>query len=85
MIVTVIYESGARGARDVQRLADQLTELHIDNRLLDADSVEGTAQAELYGMMRRPAVAVVQDDGTLVQSWQGDLPTADDISYVYHS
>ncbi|MCA9331252.1 hypothetical protein KC957_04315 [Candidatus Saccharibacteria bacterium] len=73
---------------------DQLTQLgqQIDAAtpdetqvvLLDIDSGDGAQVAEFYGFMREqlPAIAIVQDDDTLYQTWLGiDLPAADVIAH----
>lgn len=85
MIVTFLYEPNSPSARNVEQLTRSLDAARSQYRLLDADSVDGVAQAELYGVMRRPALLITQDDGKLVRLWQGNLPSADDIAYAAHS
>lgn len=71
--------------RPVTHLADELAGLHIENKMVEADSREGIALTEVYDLTQRPAVIVATDEGTQIQSWQGaELPAADDISYFVH-
>lgn len=58
-------------------------DLHISSRLevLNIDSREGSALASLYDVVRYPAILVLQDDGSLQKSWEGDeLPLLDEVA-----
>jgi hypothetical protein len=82
MIVTLLYEPNAPSAQNVEQLTRSLDASQVKYRLLDANSVDGSALAELYDVIRRPAVVVTQEDGQLVRLWQGNLPSADDLGYT---
>lgn len=67
-------------------LADRLKREQVEAQLLDADSPRGIQLAENYDILGRPAVALVKDDGSPVQVWQGQdsLPSPADVAYLAH-
>lgn len=50
--------------------------------LLDPLRGDGLRVKEFYGLTTFPAVVVVMDDDTIVQSWAGQLPQAQEVSYA---
>jgi hypothetical protein len=61
---------------------------HRDERLevLNIDTRDGSATASLYDVMRYPAILVLQTDGYLQKSWQGDqLPMMDEVASYAHA
>ena len=67
-------------------IIERLEQEQVDAELTDADSPRGIQLAENYDILGRPAVALIRDDGTPVQVWQGvdDLPTPSDVGYLAH-
>jgi hypothetical protein len=66
--------------RDFHRVTGrELSPISVDTR-------EGAQQAELYGVIRYPAVVAVRKDGELIQLWQDEmLPTINEVSgYLDH-
>ena len=52
---------------------------------LDIDTREGAAEASLYGVMRYPTVLILAADGSVIQSWDGQLPRVDEVAvYLVH-
>lgn len=50
--------------------------------LMDVDSREGSALAEVYDIVQYPAVLAINNDGNLAQAWQGEmLPLMDDVAF----
>lgn len=51
--------------------------------VIDADSVEGIAKAELYDILQFPALAALRDDGNLQQAWTEfeKWPTMNELTY----
>ena len=48
--------------------------------LINIDSREGAAMANLYDIMQYPAILVIQNDGYVQQSWEGEsLPLIDEV------
>ena len=48
--------------------------------MINVDSREGAAMASLYDIMQYPAVLVIQNDGYMQQSWEGEnLPLIDEV------
>lgn len=75
----ILYTPNTPADREIEYLQRRLGEAGINSDLIDADSREGTAFAELYDLMGRPAVVVASDDGTLLQSWQTTLPSLEEV------
>jgi hypothetical protein len=49
--------------------------------IINIDTREGMATADLYDIVQYPAVLVVQNDGTIQKAWQGeDLPLMDEVA-----
>jgi len=47
---------------------------------LDVDSREGSIQAQLYDIMSFPAILVIQDNGSIQNSWVGEtLPLVNEV------
>lgn len=84
MVANIFYTKDSPNERQADDLAKELERLRVDVRLVEADSVEGGSQAQLYDITSRPAVVLVRDDGTMVERWQNQWPLASDISYLAH-
>jgi hypothetical protein len=64
-----------RFAHDFERTTGQKLEL------LDVDTPEGTDLARLHDIVQYPAIIVIDSDGKLQNSWQGeDLPLIDNVA-----
>jgi hypothetical protein len=65
---------------------NRLEEAQVDVELMDADSPSGIGMAESYDILGRPAVALIREDGSPVQVWQGEdsLPAVSEVSYMSH-
>jgi hypothetical protein len=54
--------------------------------LVDVNSRDGAAKAELYDIMKFPAILAVDDQGQMLQVWDDDLlPRFDEVSYYVHT
>jgi hypothetical protein len=86
MIAYVIYNKNTPAQRLATDLAERLEADEVEAELLDADSPRGISLVEHYDIMDRPAVALVREDGTLMQIWQGEdgMPSSSDIAYLVH-
>ena len=83
MKVTILYTQNTPADREIEYLMKRLASVRILADLVDADSKEGVAVAELYDVMARPAVVVTDSAGRLVQKWQSELPRAEDVGAAY--
>jgi hypothetical protein len=83
MKLHILYNVGTPIDRDVEYLQRRLAERQITPQLLDADSREAIALAGLYDLTGRPAAVITDDAGQLVQRWQGNLPSAEEIANYY--
>jgi hypothetical protein len=83
MKVLVLYRPNSEHGRRTEEFIHDFQQRHANERLeiLNIDSREGSAMASLYDVMQYPAVLVVQDDGFIQRSWEGDsLPLMDEVA-----
>lgn len=85
MKVTILVTPNTPADRDIEYLQRRLQESLMSVEIMDADSRTGIALCQLYDLMDRPAVVVTDDDGTFIQSWQGQLPSAEEVGAYYGS
>lgn len=84
MIAKILYNKNSESQSPAENFAKSLDDLKVNNELVDADSRDGAALAELYDLLSRPAVILLRDDGSVVERWQHSLPLATDVSYLAH-
>jgi hypothetical protein len=81
--VTVLYRGDSEQVRQVTDFDHEYakrTGRHLS--IQDTNTKDGTALAELYGIMQFPAVLATADDGTMLQLWQGEvLPLINEVMY----
>lgn len=76
-----------RPSSEHERLVEEYVrdfERHTGKKLptVDVSSRDGTAKAELYGIMKFPSIVAVDDDGRMLQLWQSELlPRFDEVSF----
>lgn len=61
---------------------DTLTAKETQVVYLDPSRDDGLKVKEFYGLATFPCVLIVMDDDTIPTSWTGELPRADEVSYV---
>lgn len=86
MKVVVLYRPKSEHASSVESFARDFKSRHEAVRfdLLDVDGREGSGVATLYDIWAYPTILALQDDGSVLQLWQGEmLPLMDEVaSYV---
>lgn len=88
MKVLVLYRPASEYARIVEEFIHNFQSRDRNERLevMNIDSRDGSATASLYDIMQYPAILVLQDDGYLSKSWEGDrLPLMDEIVSYTHA
>ncbi|TAK88852.1 hypothetical protein EPO04_01915 [Patescibacteria group bacterium] len=84
MKVTLLFTKSTPADRHIDYLVRKLErEEGITVDLLDADSRDGIALAELYGVMQRPAILVTDGDGSLTAKWESELPAPQRVADAY--
>ena len=69
--------------QDRSQIKNLLQSLRVNNVMMesvDADTIQGSQLAEVYGVMDYPAVVTVSEDGAVRGFWQGNLPSAEEVS-----
>lgn len=88
MKVLVLYRPESEHGRIVEEFIHEFQRVHSEERLevLNIDSRDGSATASLYDVMRYPAILILQNDGYLSKSWEGDsLPLMDEVVSYAHA
>ncbi len=75
MNLKVFYQGDGPEMRYAKDKARELESEGYRVEYLDWDDRLTIHQAELYSVMTTPAFLIVQDDGKMVELWQGDLPS----------
>lgn len=75
-------EATAQRMKQYGEEVDELTPDETQVVYLDSQSGDGLEVAEFYGLTAFPCVLIVMDDDTLYQSWEIQIPAADQVSYV---
>lgn len=84
MKVVILYRPNSEHGRTVEEFIREFKVRYGDNRLelLDVDSREGSAMANLYGVMQYPTLLALREDGSILKTWEGEsLPVMNDVSY----
>lgn len=81
MKVIVLYRANSSHAQSAEEFIRNLSSRdYVELEALDVDSIEGGRIAELYDIVRYPAVLVIRSDGNLQKLWQDEqLPLIDEV------
>ena len=82
MKVLILYRPDSEHARLVEEFIHEYKSREGDRHLevLNIDTRDGSAAATLYDVLQYPAILVIQNDGTIQRSWEGDrLPLIDEV------
>lgn len=81
MKVLIFVEESGPESRAAAELVEKV-KVDVDNVVSYQWGDEDTGNiASLYDIYTTPAVLITRDDGTFVELWQGQLPTASEIIY----
>jgi hypothetical protein len=83
MKVVILYRSQTEHESPVLDFErDYRQQTGRDLSLVDLNTKEGSDLAELYDVVRYPAVLAMTNDGALLQLWQGELlPLIRDVTF----
>jgi len=84
MKVVIFYKPESEHARLVEEFIHDFSKQYPDTSitLLDADSIDGGRQAEIYDIVSYPTVLALDSDGSTIQRWDnGQLPLKGDVAY----
>lgn len=83
MKVVILYRSKTEHESKVLDFErDYRQQTGRDLNLVDLNTKEGSDLAELYDVVRYPAVLAMTNDGALLQLWQGELlPLIRDVTF----
>ena len=83
----VLYQPRSEHRMDVEEFVRQFKGQYPSTsfQVLDVDQPEGTAKAALYGAMSYPYIIVVRDDGSVIHSWEREIPRPQDVDYYASS
>jgi len=49
--------------------------------LVDVNTRDGGAMAELYDVVQYPAILALSNDGQILKSWEGNFPLMNELAY----
>ncbi len=81
----VIYRPRSEHARSVEEFERHLQRRNLSIELVDADTRDGAAKMQTYGIMQYPTVLATRDDGQLLKMWEGIIPTIADVEFYARS
>lgn len=85
MKMLVLYRERSEHRQKIEDFIRDFKSRHNKLRveIYDVDRREGMAMASIYDVMRYPAILALRDDGSILQTWEGEdnLPRLDEVSY----
>lgn len=84
MKVVILYKPNSETDSSVQEYVREFSrETGRTIELIDSESVRGVQLAELYEVMRFPAIIALRNDGSYVESWldREKWPTISELSF----
>ena len=83
MKLVVFYRPNSEHARQVEEFVHDFVHGNPERKidLIDVDTPYGVSQCELYDVVRYPTIIAIGDDGVLLNSWSGELPLMNELSY----
>lgn len=83
MKLLILYRPNSEHGRLTEEFIHDYQTKHQADRLeaLNIDTREGSAMATLYDVVQYPAILVLQEDGSIQRSWEGEtLPLMDEVA-----
>ncbi len=80
----VLYRPGSDHARKVEDFARDFSQVYRDKKLdlVSLNTRDGASTATLYDVMQYPAVLALQDNGQVIQEWEGEmLPRVSEVAH----
>jgi len=83
MKISILYRANSEHERNVLDYVRDFRKQQVTRKvnLVDVNTRDGTALAELYDVVQYPAILALGNDGRLLQSWEGDLPLMNELAY----
>ncbi len=87
MKVLILYRPKSEHARQVEEYIHDFVQSEPSRKLdvLDIDSREGVATAELYDINAYPAALALSNDGQMLKFWTGSLPLMNELAFYAQS
>ena len=87
MKLLILYRPNSEHSTAVESFVRDFQHQHDTGakvELLSLNTRDGATTASIYDVMSYPAILALTDEGSVINSWQGDLPLMDELaSYVY--
>lgn len=83
MKVLVLYRPNSERSSEVESFVRDMQRMHDPGKkleLVSIDTRDGAATASLYDILQFPAIIVLGDDGSMINSWIGSLPLMDELA-----
>jgi thioredoxin-related protein len=79
MILKLLTREDGPEMRDAKDLVSRVSDEGYETEVINYDDVEADQIKELYDIYSTPAFIITEDDGKLVEIWQGEIPTENEI------
>lgn len=83
MKLVILYRPNSEHARLTETFIHDYRATHVSSsmEIVDIDTRDGIAMAELYDVVQYPAIMALKDDGKMQKIWQGpELPLMDEVA-----
>lgn len=84
MVCYVFYSTRDQSQQAAESFAEELQKHGVTPQLIDTDTANGSASAEQYDVLDRPAAVLAREDGSEVERWPHELPPVTDVAYLAH-
>jgi transketolase C-terminal domain/subunit len=63
----------------LKNISDRLEDNGFSLDFVNVETREGVDKSQVYDILQTPSIVVTTDDGSVVRSWTGELPTTSDV------
>ena len=79
MIVKIFSMKECPKCASAKKFKKQLEKEEIKTEFYDIKTIDGLAEATLFGIMGTPSVVMTDDNNNEIKTWRSELPTIKDI------
>ena len=83
MKIRILYQANSEHERMVKEYVRDFRKQQATRQveLVDVNTRDGGAMAELYDVVQYPAILALSNEGQLLKSWEGDFPLMNELAY----
>jgi len=83
MKILILYQGNSEHERMVLEYVRDFRKQQVTRKveLVDVNTRDGGAMAELYDVVQYPAILALSNDGQILKSWEGNFPLMNELAY----